>query len=189
MGKVVVTEFISVDGVIDTPGGGDFEHAGWTFKFDRGPDGDKFKLDELKAAGVQLLGRHTYDIFAAAWPTMTGDFAELMNGMPKHVVSTTLTPETATWSNSTVIAADVPGRVQRLKDETKGDVLVAGSARLVRTLAKLDLVDEYRLMTFPIVLGTGERLFGEGVYAVLKLVDTTPLGPDGVVVLTYVPRR
>src|SRR5579872_1812784 len=116
MGKVVVTEFISLDGVFEAPGGGDFEHAGWTFRFDRGDDGDRFKLDELKAADAQLLGRVTYEGFAAAWPNMTDEvgFAELMNTMPKYVVSTTL--EKAEWENSTVIGGDLRTEVQHVKD-------------------------------------------------------------------------
>jgi dihydrofolate reductase len=194
MGKIVVTEFVTLDGVIQAPGGGeDFKHAAWSFKFKRGDEGDKFKFDELKAADAQLLGRVTYQGFAAAWPSMTdaGEFAELMNGMPKYVVSNTLTPDQATWNNSTVIGGpNVPARIARLKEQIARDILVAGSANLVRTLAEHDLVDEYRLMLFPIVLGTGKRLFGDGIASTtLRLVDTKPVGPDGVLILTYVPIR
>jgi dihydrofolate reductase len=192
MGKLVVSEFISIDGVIEDPGGAEgYEHGGWSFQFKRGEEGDKFKLDELLAADAQLLGRVTYQGFAKAWPSMAGNpFAEKMNAMPKYVVSSTLTEEQADWNNSTVIGDDVAGQVARVKEQVAGDVLVAGSAQLVRSLAKDDLVDEYRLMVFPIVLGTGKRLFGEGIpHTELHLLDSTPLGPDGVFVLTYAPVR
>ena len=192
MGKVVVTEFISLDGVIDSPGGGpDFEHAGWSFKFNRGEDGDKFKYDELLAADAQLLGRVTYQGFAAAWPAMDTDlFGKKMNSMPKYVVSTTLADAEADWNNSTVIRDDLAGRVRQLKEELAGDILVAGSGQLVRSLAGEDLVDEYRLMVFPVVLGSGKRLFADGMpFTTLRLVSNTPVGPDGVFVLTYQPAR
>jgi dihydrofolate reductase len=192
MGKVVVTEFIALDGVIQAPGGGEeYEHAGWSFKFNRGDDGDKFKDDELKAADAQLLGRVTYQGFAQAWPTMSGDpFSEKMNSMPKYVVSSTLSDADATWTNSTVIRDDVVNQIKRLKDKVAGDVLVAGSAKLVQFLAAHDLVDEYRLMVFPVVLGSGKRLFADGTaHTVLRLVDTKPVGPDGVLILTYRPVR
>jgi dihydrofolate reductase len=191
MGKVVVTEFISLDGIIEAPGGGeDYEHAGWSFTFNRGEEGDKFKFDELMASDAQLLGRVTYEGFAKAWPSMTemGEFADKMNAMPKYVVSSTLAPADADWTNSTVISGDLPGEVMRLKEQQTGDILVAGSAQLVRSLAAHDLVDEYRLMVFPILLGTGKRLFGEEVpRTALRLVDSTPVGPDGVFILTYRP--
>jgi dihydrofolate reductase len=193
MGKLIVTEFITLDGVIEAPGGGEpFEHGGWSFEFEQGDDGMQFKFGELMAADAQLLGRVTYEGFAKAWPTMpdTGEFGERMNGMPKYVVSTTLSDDEADWSNSTVIRDDVPGAVARLKQDTSGDILVAGSARLVQTLAEHDLVDEYRLMVFPIVLGSGKRLFGDGVAKTkLRLADSKPVGPDGVLVLTYEPAR
>ena len=186
MGRLIVTEFITADGVIDSPGEG-----GWAFKFSRGEDGDQFKAEELTAAGAQLLGRITYQGFAQAWPAMnTDDFGKKMNSMPKYVVSTTLTAATATWENSTVIAADVAGEVTRLKERTEGDVLVAGSGNLVATLAEHDLVDEYRLMVFPTVLGTGKRLFGEGFPRTdLRLVESRRVGPDGVMILVYQPAR
>jgi dihydrofolate reductase len=191
MGRVIVSEFISLDGVIEAPGGGEeFEHAGWSFKFDRGEEGNRFKFDELMAADAQLLGRVTYEGFAKAWPSMSGmgEFGEKMNAMPKYVVSSTLAPVDASWSNSTVIGADLASEVSRLKEHVAGDILVAGSAQLVRGLARHELVDEYRLMVFPIVLGAGKRLFGDSDRAsVLRLLDCTPIGPDGVVVLTYQP--
>jgi dihydrofolate reductase len=184
MGQLVVTEFISLDGVIEEPA--------WSFEFNRGEEGEQFKGDELKAADAQLLGRVTYQGFAKAWPTMegTGWFGEKMNSMPKFVVSSTLTADEADWNNSTVIRGDVPGRVARIKKEVARDILVAGSANLVRTLAEHDLVDEYRLMVYPIVLGGGKRLFAEGMPRTkLRLVDSHPLGPDGILVLTYRPIR
>jgi dihydrofolate reductase len=184
MGKLVVTEFISLDGVIEEPA--------WSFEFNRGEEGEQFKGDELKTADAQLLGRVTYQGFAKAWPTMegTGWFGEKMNSMPKFVVSSTLTDDEAGWNNSTVIRDDVPGRVARIKKEVARDILVAGSANLVKTLAEHDLVDEYRLMVYPIVLGSGKRLFAEGMPRTkLRLVDSRPLGPDGILVLTYQPIR
>jgi dihydrofolate reductase len=183
MGTLVVTEFITLDGVIEEPR--------WSFEFNRGEDGDKFKGDELKAADAQLLGRVTYQGFAQAWPSMATDwFGEKMNDMPKYVVSSTLTDEDADWTNSTVIRGDVPAEIARVKEQVAGDLLVAGSARLVQTLAEHDLVDEYRLMVFPIVLGSGKRLFAEGApRTTLRLADATPVGPDGVFILTYQPAR
>lgn len=190
MGRIVVTEFITLDGVIEAPGGGEgFEHEGWSFKFDRGPDGDSFKFDELMAADVQLLGRVTYQGFARAWPNMGGDeFGDKMNAMPKYVASTALTAADASWNNSTVIGRDLPGELAAVKQEVAGDILVAGSARLVQSLAQHDLVDEYRLMVFPVVLGSGKRLFGEAMpHTTLRLVGSKPLGPDGVLLLTFAP--
>jgi dihydrofolate reductase len=191
MGKLVVTEFMTLDGVIEDPGGGEsFEHGGWSFKFDRGENGDRFKLDELMAAEVQLLGRVTYQGFAKAWPAMNdmGEFGKKMNEMPKYVVSTTLSAQDATWQNSTVLGSDLKGEVSRLKQQVSGDILVAGSARLVQSLTDHELVDQYRIMLFPIVLGSGKRLFAEGTAPTrLRLADTKPVGPDGVFILTYEP--
>jgi dihydrofolate reductase len=186
MGKVVVTEFVSLDGVMEDPGGAeDFEHGGWTFEYDRGAEGDKFKLDEVLNADAQLLGRVTYQGFAAAWPTMTDDvgFAEKMNSMPKYVVSTTL--DGAEWNNSTLIKGDVAEEVSKLKQQVDGDILVAGSATLVNTLMKDNLVDELRLMVFPIVLGSGKRLLGDGLGRTnLRLTDSKALD-SGILILTY----
>ncbi|HEY4461817.1 MAG TPA: dihydrofolate reductase family protein, partial [Streptosporangiaceae bacterium] len=163
MGKLVVTEFISLDGIIEDPGGAEgTPQGGWSGRFPA-PDGNQFKFEELQAADVQLLGRVTYEGFAAAWPAMeeaTGEFGKKMNAMPKVVVSTTLTD--AAWNNTTIISGDVPAEVARLKAAYDGDVLVAGSATLVDTLSEHGLVDEYRLMVHPVVLGTGKRLFGNG---------------------------
>jgi dihydrofolate reductase len=191
MGKVVVSEFVSLDGVMEDPGGAEsFEHGGWTFKFEQGPEGAQFKFDEVMKAEGLLLGRVTYEGFAQAWPSMTeaGEFGDKMNGMPKFVVSTTL--EKAEWSNSTLLKGDVADEVTRLKQQVGGDLLVNGSARLIQTLMEHDLVDEYRLMVFPIVLGSGKRLFeGGSTTTTLRLVETKPVGPDGVVILTYEPKR
>jgi dihydrofolate reductase len=192
VGRVVVTEFITLDGVIEAPGGGEgFEHEGWSFRFNRSEEGDKFKFDELMAADAQLLGRVTYAGFAKAWPSMeAGEFGVKMNAMPKYVVSRTLTDEQADWNNSTVIGQDLAGEVSQLKREITGDILVAGSAKLVQSLAEHRLVDEYRLMLFPIVLGSGKRLFGEGCTpTTLRLVDSKPAGPEGILILTYEPAR
>ena len=192
MRKVVVTEFVSIDGVVEGPGGGeDYKHVGWSFEFDRGDEGNKFKLDELFAADIQLLGRKTYEGFAAAWPGREDEagFAEKMNGMPKVVVSTTITdPE---WENTTVISENVAEEVAKLKDGGDGDILVAGSPTLVATLLENDLVDEFRLMTFPVVLGSGKRLFADDAAdkKKLELASSQPVGDDGVVIHTYVQAR
>lgn len=187
MGRVVVTEFVSLDGVIEDPGGSeDFEHGGWSFKFERGDEGDKFKLDEALESDALLLGRVTFEGFAEAWPHREGEFADKFNEMPKYVVSTTLDePE---WNNSTVIKDDVAAEVAKLKGQHDGDIVVHGSGQLVQTLMQEGLVDEYRLMVFPVVLGSGKRLFGEASDAkTLKLVDSKQVGPDGIVVQTYQP--
>jgi dihydrofolate reductase len=188
MGKLVVTEFVSADGVFEDPGGAEgFEHGGWSFQFDRSAEGDKFKADELMAADAQLLGRVTYEAFAAAWPERRGDqFGERMNSMPKYVVSSTL--QSADWENSTVIGGDnVMEQVAGLKQEVDGDILVAGSGQLVRGLTEAGLVDEYHLMVFPIVLGTGRRLFdGTSAPATLRLASTQQAGD--ALILTYVSR-
>jgi dihydrofolate reductase len=185
--KLVVTQFVTLDGVMEDPGGSEkFERGGWAFQFDRGPDGDKFKFDEVMASDALLLGRVTYEGFADAWPSRTGEFADKFNTMPKFVVSTTL--EEGAWNNTTVIKGNVAEEVSRLKEQSGRDILVNGSRALVDTLMEHDLVDEYRLMVFPVVLGRGKRLFGDrGETTPLRLVDTKPVGPDGVVVLTYEP--
>ena len=175
MGTIVVSEFVTLDGVMEDPGGSE--------GFDRGDEGDKFKLDEVMEAEALLLGRVTYEGFAEAWPTREGDFADKFNTMPKYVVSTTLSdPE---WSNSTVIGVD---DIAALKDKHDGAILVNGSGRLVDALVDHGLVDEFRLMVFPAVIGGGKRLFGDtGAAKSLTLVDSRAVGPDGVVVLTYRP--
>jgi dihydrofolate reductase len=191
MGKLVASEFVSLDGVFEDPGGSEgTDIGGWTFKFERGDDGDRFKFDELMAADAQLLGRVTYQGFAQAWPTMPDEsgFAARMNAMPKYVVSTTI--DRPQWNNTTVITGDLEEEVPRLKERHAGDILIAGSGQLVRSLMASRLIDEYRLMLFPIVLGQGRTLFGgAGGSATLRLVGTRPVGPDGVVILTYEPVR
>lgn len=193
MGKLVVTEFITLDGVIEDPGGGEadkFDRGGWAFQFERGEEGDKFKLDETLDAEALLLGRVTYEGFAAAWPSMTDEvgFAAKMNSMPKYVVSSTL--RDLTWNNSTQLAGDVADEVANLKEQLGGDLLVAGSAMLVGTLVDRDLVDELRLMVYPTVLGAGKRLFGDSASAkAFRLVESRPVGGDGIVILTYEPAK
>ena len=185
MARLIVTEYSSIDGVIQAPGGGeDFEHGGWVFEFDRG-EGQTFKDEETFASEVQLLGRLTYDAFAPAWPTMEGDVADKFNAMPKYVVSKTLRdPE---WNNTTVLSGDPIEETRALKDRVQGDIVVHGSARLARTLIEHDLVDELRLMVFPVVLGIGKRLFGDAVgKKPFKLSDSKVVG-DGIVILTYQP--
>jgi dihydrofolate reductase len=184
MRKVVVSQFVTLDGVMEDPGGAENpDFGGWAFKFDRGQDGDKFKLDEVMAADALLLGRTTYEGFAAAWPDRTDEagFADKFNSMPKYVVSTTL--RDPSWNNSHVIAVeDVAG--------LDGEVLVNGSNTLIQALMENDLVDEYRLMVFPTVLGSGKKLFADGrPQADLKLTDCRPVGPDGVAVMVYEPVR
>jgi dihydrofolate reductase len=189
--KLVVSEFMSLDGVMEDPGGAEgFQHAGWAFRFDRGPEGDQFKLDEVMKADALLLGRVTYQEFAKVWPSMTGagPFADKMNSMPKFVVASEL--NNAEWGDTTVITGNVPEAVAKLKQRPGGDILINGSARLVQSLIGHDLIDEYRLMVFPIVLGSGKRLFAGGATpTTLRLVRATPVGSDGVVILTYEPAR
>ena len=184
MGKIVVTEFISLDGVVEDPGGSeDFRYGGWSFEFSRGEEGDKFKLDEAFEAEALLLGRVTYEGFADAWPTRSGEFADRFNSMPKYVVSSTL--ENASWNNSTVIKGDIAKAVADLRDQLDGNIVVHGSAQLVRFLLEHDLVDELRLMVFPVVLGSGKSLFGEMTEKkTLQLVDSKTVG-DGVSIQIY----
>jgi len=186
MGRIVVTEFVSLDGVMEDPGGAeDFAHGGWSFEFQRGEEGDKFKLDEALQAEALLLGRVTYEGFAAAWPSREGEFADKFNNMPKYVVSSTL--EQPDWSNSTVLAGDLVKQVSKLKQELDGDIVVHGSAQLAQALIEQDLVDELRLMVFPVVLGSGKRLFGDtSDKKGLRLADSKIVG-DGVAILVYEP--
>ena len=186
MGRIIVTEFVSVDGVMEDPGGAEsFRHGGWSFQFDRGEEGNRFKLDEALSSAALLLGRVTYEGFAAAWPSREGEFAEKFNTMPKFVVSSTL--ERPEWSNSTVLKGDVAEEVAKLRQEQDGDIVVHGSAQLVQALIEQDLVDELRLMVFPVVLGAGKRVFGEtSDKKALRLVDSKVVG-DGVAILIYQP--
>jgi dihydrofolate reductase len=185
MRKIVVSEFVTLDGVLEDPGGAEkFEHGGWAFKFQRGPEGDKFKMDEILTSDAFLLGRVTYEGFASAWPSRTGEFADMMNNTPKYVVSTTL--KNPAWKNTTVINGNVVEEISKLKAMPGRDILVAGSARLVSTLLEHDLIDELRLMMFPIILGKGKRLFTNGkADHALQLADARPVGNEGVITLVY----
>ena len=186
MGKIVVTEFVSLDGVMEDPGGSEnFAQGGWSFKIGRGDEGDKFKLDEAFASEALLLGRVTYQGFAEAWPSRDGEFADKFNSMPKYVVSSTLDePE---WNNSTVLNGDVAEEVGKLRQQQDGDIVVHGSAMLVQTLIEHDLFDVFRLMVYPVVLGSGKRLFGDtSDKKPLRLVDSKVVG-DGVAILIYEP--
>jgi dihydrofolate reductase len=183
VGKLVVTEFITLDGVIEDPGGSEgWERGGWAFAFDRGAEGDKFKLDETMSSDAQLLGRVTYEGFAAAWPTREGEFADKFNSMPKFVVSSTLRdPE---WSNTTVLDGDLQEQITRLKERFDGDILVAGSVQLVQALLTRDLVDALHLMVFPTILGAGKRLFEDGADTrAFTLAKTTQTGEVAILEL------
>jgi dihydrofolate reductase len=186
MGRIVVTEFVSLDGVVEAPGGGeDFKYGGWSFEIERGEEGNKFKLDETMSSEALLLGRRTYEGFAQAWPPREGEFADKFNSMPKYVVSSTLTDPT--WNNTTVLEGDVAESVAQLKRGQDGDIVVHGSPQLVQSLLEHDLVDELRLMVYPVVLGTGKRLFGEtSDKKSLRLVESKIVG-DGVAILVYQP--
>ncbi len=187
MRKLIVTEFVTLDGVMEAPGGGEaFEHGSWNFDF-WNDEAAQYKLDELKEMGAMLLGRVTYEGFAKAWPTITDEegFADRMNSLPKFVVSTTL--DKAEWNNSTLIKGNVADEVSKLKQQPGQDIFVAGSAQLVRALMPHDLIDEYRLMVHPVVLGSGKRLFSDGsAKQVLRLVDTRSFS-SGIIVQHYQP--
>jgi len=186
MGRIIVTEFVSLDGVMEAPGGDDnFVRGAWTFEFDRGDDGNQFKVDETMGSTALLLGRRTYEGFAAAWPERDGEFADKFNTMPKYVVSSTLS--NPSWTNTTVLSGDAVDAVRKLRDEEDGDIVVHGSGRLVQTLVENDLVDELRLMVFPVVLGTGKRLFAETTEKkTLQLSESKVVG-DGVAIMIYRP--
>ena len=186
MARIIVTEFISLDGVVEGPGGSeDFKYGGWSFEIERGAEGDMFKLDETMDSDALLLGRVTYEGFAAAWPSRDGEFANRFNSMPKYVVSSTL--QEPGWNNSTVLKGDVVQEVSKLRQEQDGNIVVHGSAQLVQTLLEHDLVDELRLMVFPVVLGAGKRLFGDtSDKKRLRLTDSKRVG-DGVDIHIYEP--
>jgi dihydrofolate reductase len=180
MGRIVVTEFISLDGVVQAPGGEDFKYPNWSFEFDRGDEGEKFKVDEALGAAALLLGRRTYEGFAAAWPSYEGELADKYNAMPKYVVSGTLTDPD--WNNTHVLAGGLADEVTRLKREVDGDISVAGSIQLVQGLLEHDLVDEIHLMTFPVLLGTGRRMFAETPdRSTWRLTRASPVG-EGVLI-------
>ena len=182
MARVVVTEFVSLDGVMEDPGGGeDFEHGGWSFAFDRGDEGNAFKTGETMDAAAMLLGRRTYEGFAAAWPGRSGEFADKFNGMPKYVVSSTL--ENPEWGGTTVLRGDLAEAVGRVKEQHEEHLIVHGSAQLVHELLELDLVDELRLMVFPVVLGKGKSLWGPtSGQRTFKLTESATVG-EGVLTL------
>jgi dihydrofolate reductase len=182
--RIVVTEFVSLDGVMEAPGGESFKYEGWSFEFDRGDDGNQFKLDETMQADALLIGRRTYESFAGAWPQRQGEFADKFNSMPKFVVSTTLgEPD---WNNTTVLdGGDATEQVRKLKEEFDGELQVPGSHRLVQELIESDLVDQVNLMVFPVILGTGKKAFEETPERRnLKLKESKVVG-DGVLVLIY----
>ena len=183
MGRIVVTEFISLDGVVEAPGGSDFKYPNWSFAFDRGPGGELYKEQEALGAAALLLGRTTYDGFAEAWPQYEGELADKYNGMPKYVISSTLTDPS--WNNTTVLTGDLADEVGRLRDSVDGDISVAGSISLVQSLLALDLVDELHLMQFPVILGYGKRLWGETPDKTRwDLIRSTTFG-DGVLVTEF----
>jgi dihydrofolate reductase len=188
MRKVVVSEYVSLDGVIEDPGGAEaFEHGGWTIPY-WNDEIAKFKFDELFASDTLLLGRATYQGFAVAWPSMTDEagFADRMNGLPKYVVSTTL--EAVDWNNSRLIKGNIAEEVARLKQESGQDILVFGSGTLVETLLQYNLIDQFNLLVYPVVLGSGKRLFGDASNAALELVETKTFS-SGVVLLAYRPAQ
>jgi len=193
--KIILSEFISLDGVMEGPGPVDaFEHAGWTIPFFN-DDIAKYKLNELVAAGSLVLGRVTYKVFASTWPKMTdkvtgtqtslpGGFATRMNSIQKYVVSTTLKPEDVTWQNSTLISSHVIEEIKKLKTSTTGDLLLVGSGTLAQTLIQNDLIDEFRLLVYPIILGKGKRLFTSTGLTSLELAGKQDF-TNGVTALHY----
>jgi dihydrofolate reductase len=183
MGKIVVTEFISLDGVVEAPGGEDFVHKNWTFEFDRGEAGERFKVDEALGADALLIGRRTYESFAGAWPDVHDELGEKYNGMPKYVVSSTLTDPV--WNNTTVLTGDVRAEVSALKERIDGEIQVPGSIQLVQDLVEHDLVDELHLMTFPVILGAGRRLIDHtSDKSRWRLTGSQTVG-DGITVTTF----
>ena len=185
MRKLIVSEFVTLDGVMEAPGGEEgHPHSGWVFDF-HGPDQERYKLDEVMESEALLLGRVTYEGFSKAWPDRGGEFAGKMNSMPKFVVSSTLTDPA--WENTTVLGGDVAEEIKKLKGGDGGSILVAGSCQLVHGLIENGLVDELRVMIFPVAIGGGKRLFPEtSEKTKLELSDTKAFG-TGVVVHTYEP--
>jgi dihydrofolate reductase len=181
--KIIATDYISLDGVIQDPVGMERSGLGdWTGPFSRGPEGDEFKHEELMRADALIFGRLTYDGFAAVWPLVKDSFAERMNSLPKYVASRTLT--NATWNNTTIIGSDLIGEVRSLKERPGGDMLIYGSASIVHALMPQELVDEFRLMVYPTVLGRGKRLFPPGTQSVMTLAECRTFN-DGIVLLRY----
>jgi len=184
MGRIIATEFMSLDGVVEAPGGGEeFEHAGWSFDIDRGEEGNKFKVDETSESEALLLGRKTYEGFAAAWPSREGEFADKFNRMPKYVVSSTM--RSAEWNNTTVLRGDLTQEIGRLRERHGGPIVVHGSPTLVQGLIERDLLDELRLMVYPVVLGKGKRLFGSTTGKKRMRLQSSRLVGDGVEILIY----
>jgi dihydrofolate reductase len=182
MGKLIISSNASLDGVVQDPAGDEgFEHGGWVGRIAALPDVAKVALDEALGAEALLLGRRSYEWFAGRWPSRSGELADRLNTMPKYVASSTL--DDPQWTNSTVLTGDVVDAVSRLKRELDGDIVVLASFHLVHTLLEHDLVDEVRLKVFPVVLGAGERLFGDSKHA-MRLLDLRTLG-DGIAFLTY----
>lgn len=187
--KIVVTQYVSLDGVMEDPVGMEGSGLGdWTGPFTRGPEGDKFKIDELFASGAVLLGRRTYEAFAAVWPAVKDEtgFADRINSLPKFVVSNTLTE--AGWNNSTIVSGDIVERIRTIKEEPGGDILVYGSAELAHALMPHGLIDAYNLMVYPVVLGRGKRLFPDGTKLDLTLAECKPLG-SRIVLIRYDAKR
>jgi dihydrofolate reductase len=184
MGRIVVSENVSLDGVVQDPAGDEgFSRGGWVGLIAAREDVAKVALEEALGAEALLLGRRSYEWLAARWPSRSGELADRLNSLPKYVVSSTL--EDPDWNNSTVLKGDAVGEVSKLTQELSGEIVVAGSFQLLRTLIEHDLVDELRLKIFPVVLGAGEQLFGEtSDKKPMRLVDTQTLG-DGIVYLTY----
>jgi dihydrofolate reductase len=184
MGRIVVTEYVSVDGVMEAPSGSEpFERVAWTDAFSRGPEGDQFKLDETRASDALLLGRVTYETFAPVWPHYTGELADKFNSMPKYMVSSTL--ENPEWSNTIVLRGDVVEEVTKLKERHEGDIVVHGSAQLAQTLIEHDLADAIHLQVYPVIVGAGKRLFGDtSATKRLRLAEAKTVG-DGVHILIY----
>ncbi len=185
MGKIIISEFVSLDGIVQDPAGDEgFRFGGWVGEI---KEATKVKLDEALGTDALLLGRRSYEFFAARWPSRGGQFAERLNSLPKYVVSSTL--EDPEWSNSTVLMGDVVTEVSKLKQELNGEIVVYASFQLLHTLLEHDLVDELRLMIYPVVLGAGERLFGKtSDKKPMRLVNNRTVG-DGVAFLTYEPVR
>jgi dihydrofolate reductase len=186
MGKIALSQHTSLDGVMQSPGPTDipFKYRGWIFDFDAGPEGERFQLEQAQNAEALLIGRITYEAMRAMWPTVEGEFADRLNQLPKYVVSSTLTDPP--WA-ATVLGDDWPQVVARLRRELDGDILVYGSRRLSQSLLEMGLVDELRLMVYPVVLGAGDRLFGDTQDKIrMRLLDSRPFG-DGVVNMIYAP--
>jgi dihydrofolate reductase len=184
MGKIVVSENVSLDGVVQDPAGDEgFSRGGWVGLLASREEVAKAALDEALGAEAFLLGRRTYDWFAARWPSRSGELADRLNSLPKYVVSSSL--DEPDWQNSTVLKGNVADEVSKLRHALSGEIVVPGSFQLLRTLMKHDLVDELRLKIFPVVLGAGDRLFGETRdQQPLRLVDSQTLG-EGIAFLTY----